>query len=300
MGKKIRKRSSERSNFVYSQEEDQWVVDTTFLNSLQEYDENGNLLKEANYNAVGDFDTLNYFKYDEKGFLVEELVHIDENEVAETHRVENREDGKPVCETIEYQDGSIDTVTFSYDENGNLVAEKQVDSDGLVESHEVYEYQDGMIVHEAVYGPEETILSENKHTYNEKGKLTETISWNSEEDQEIKVINNYGENDQLIETLRYLASGLLIARSNFTYNEKGVMTDLEEEDQNGIRRTKMETDEKGNMTLQEEYNEEGDLNLRIERSYNEEGEPLESTIYMDRHGNGADVYYTVKYEYEYF
>jgi YD repeat-containing protein len=300
MDKKISKRTATKDNYVYSQEQEQWIVETSFLYGLLEYDTRGNVIKEASYNIFGDFDTLNIYKYDEKGFLIEQYIHYDEDEVAETHRMENREDGKPLREFVEYQDGSLDTVTFTYDADGNLLEEVEMDADGIIESHDIYEYSDGKMVHETIYGPDETRMTENTHTYDENGNLVESKLWNSEAGDQGRVVHEYDEKGQRTETLRYNASGQLIARTIFILDEKGNVVELEEEDTTGLRRTKIGMDENGNMILQEETNEAGELNVRIERMYNEDGEQIESSVFIDRHDQTPEVYYTIKYEFEYY
>jgi hypothetical protein len=300
MEKKIRTRTSERSNYVYSQEKDEWVVETTFRNSLQEFDERGNLIKEASYNVMGDLEVLNYYRYDDKGYLIEQIIHFDEDEIAETHRMENREDGKPLKEIVEYADGSVDTVTFNYDSDGNLLEEVEKDSDGIVESHEVYKFQNKKLIHEITFGPENTKMTENFHTYDEKGNLLESSMWNAEDGTLSKVVNEYDDKGQRVETRHYNNAEQLIARSIFTYDEKGNIVELEEEDGTGLRNTKIENDDKGNMTLQEEFSETGELNLRIERTYDEQGQLAESAVYIDRHNQMPEVYYTVTYQTGYY
>jgi YD repeat-containing protein len=300
MEKKVKKRIATRNNYVYSQDREEWVVETSFLYTKQVFDKHGNLLKDAGYNIFGDFETLNVYQYDEKGNLIEQHIHYDENEIAETHRMENREDGKPLREIVEYADGSVDTVTFSYDDNGYLLEEVEMDADGVVESHEIYEFIKGKMIHEVTFGPEETKMTENFHTYDEKGNLLESKLWNSENGDQGRVVHEYDEKDQRTETLHYNAAGQLIERSIYTYDDKGNVVELEEEDTTGLRRTKFELDGKNNILLQEEHNEAGDLNLRIERSYDEEGQLAETAVFIDRHNEMPEVYYTVVYETEYF
>jgi hypothetical protein len=299
MGKKISKRTTNRYNFVYSQEKDQWVVGSNYISAVQEFDMEGHMLKESTFNADGEPEELNEYKYDEQGRLAEELIYFEAKEVAETHRFEY--DGEQLLkEFVFYQDGSEDTISFTYNSEGKLIEKVLIDSDGEMESREKFEYSGELLLHEEVLGPDEQPISDSRYSYDEKGNLIETILWTQEDGELGRIVHEYDENGKRDCTERYNPSGQIVARTTFTLDEKGNVIEMLDEDTSGSKNTKLENDEKGNITFQEEYNEENELNHRIERVFNEEGETMETTVFVDRHGKAPDQYYTIKFEFEYF
>ena len=99
--------------------------------------------------------------------------------------------------------------------------------------------------------------------------------------------------------LQYNTKNQLIEKATYTEDETEHVVEIPQEDAGGIKHTRSTYDEKGNTILQEELNDNEELNHRIERSYNEHGDMAESTIYIDNHGNSANQFYTIRYDYEY-
>ena len=64
--------------------------------------------------------------------------------------------------------------------------------------------------------------------------------------------------------------------------------------------TIFEYDEHGNAVVQEERNEHAEINSRIVREFDKEGNVTESEAIFDHHGMARNQHYVLKYEYEYF
>lgn len=300
MDKKVCKRTTTRYNYVYSQEQEQWVVSNQFISDEQEFDVLGNLIVDRSFVADGEISEMNKYRYNEKNLLVEELIYFDANELAETHCYEYGDDNKLSKELVIYQDGTEDIITYKFNSDGMLLQKTQQDSDGEIEHREVYEYSGELLLKQEVYGLGGNMISKTNNTFDEKGNLIESVIWNQEDGNEGRVVHEYDEKGNRECSERYNAAGQIEARTSFTFDEKGNVTKLEEEDTTGSRHTKFENDEKGNAVFQEEYNDKEELNHRIERTYNEDGELIETIIYIDRHDQGPDQYYAVKHEFEYY
>jgi YD repeat-containing protein len=300
MDKKVSKRTTTRHNFVYHEDEKNWVEGQYYITNIQELDANGNLLSERSYNRDGESGEHNEYHYNEQGKVVEELIYFDDDELAETHRYEYGENGKVKTESIAYQDGSADSVHYTYDAAGNLLERKQVDEDGEIESLEVYQYNGELLLQESIYNGDKELISDARHSYDEKNNVVETIAWTLERDEQLRTVYEYDEkgNRDCIEY--YNGAGQIVARNSYTFDEQGYLTEMIEEDTMSTKTTKFQNDAEGRVLLQEEFNEKEELNHRIERTFNEDGELIESLVYVDRHDQGPDQYYAVRVELEYF
>jgi hypothetical protein len=58
-------------------------------------------------------------------------------------------------------------------------------------------------------------------------------------------------------------------------------------------------DDAGNEILREEIGEDGAVVLRLSRTYNESGDPLETEVQANTRGMGIDRHYKYIYEYVY-
>jgi antitoxin component YwqK of YwqJK toxin-antitoxin module len=299
MEKKIRKKTTTRHNFVYSEEDKNWVEGNHYVTATQEFDINGNLTSQRSFNRDGEPGENNEYSYDEKGRVKEELIYYEDNELAETHRYVYADDGKVLEEQIEYQGGAKDTVTYSYNSSGKLLERKQIDEEGEIESLDKYEYDGELITQESIYNGDNELITDAKHTYDAKGNIVETIALSKERGEKIRTVYEYDEQGRRDCIEHYNGNGQVFARTTYTFDESGNMTEMLEEDTVATKTTKFENDAEGRVTLQEEFNEKEELNHRIERTYDENGELIESVVYVDRHDQGPDQYYATRVSIEY-
>ncbi len=300
MARKIKTRTTTRYNYAYSQETEAWIVANSHITSMQAFDEAGNMTAEKTFTREGEASEHNEYVYNDKAQLIEELLYFEGNELAERHIFEYREDGKMAKETITYQDSYSDYVTYLYDDLGNLIERRQQDEDGEVESLEQYEYEGELLKKETVYGSEQEFISEAIHTYDDKKNLIETKSRGKEDHEDVRMVYEYDEKGNRDCAERYNKEGQIMARTTFTFDDKGNVIELFEEDTTTSKTTKMQYDDHDNVLLHEEFNDQEELNHRIERVWDEDGELVESMVYVDRHDQGPDQYYCVKQEFEYY
>ncbi len=300
MEKKIKIRKTMRHNYVYDENQKDWVAAHQYVTAIQEYDESGHLLSSKSFNREGDPGEHNEYRYDAAGRVSEELIYFDEGDLAETHRYTYNEKGKVIIEEVLYQDGSHDKAFYTYDSDGNLMERRQEDDEGSVESLESNVYQGGNLIRETVEGSGGDVTSDATHTYDAVNRRTESLVWNPERDEHIRITYEYDERGNPECTEQYNGQGQIVARTTQSYDEKDRVVEILEEDTMATKTTRIQYDDQDRPVLQEEFNEKDELNLRIERTYDEEGELIESLVYVDRHDQGPDQYYAVRVSFEYF
>jgi antitoxin component YwqK of YwqJK toxin-antitoxin module len=266
--------------------------------SFTRYDNLGNVLEELKYNDAEEIEEKYINHYDQKGNLVEELIYISDDDIAEHKSYERDDKGKIIKAFIHYQDGSKDTILYSYNPDGLLIEKKTIDVDGEYESKECAVYEQGKIVKKENFEYEEKVLEEN-FIYDDAGDLTEHQKWSIQE-EDVKYINHFDKSGNLIKTLKYNSLDQLIAKTTYTYNEKGQVVEITEELPFGKTITTVRYDDKGNAIEQLEKSENDALNNHVERIYNENNELIRSKIRINYHGRGIDQHYILKYDYEYF
>lgn len=96
---------------------------------------------------------------------------------------------------------------------------------------------------------------------------------------------------------RYNEDKHLTERNTYTYDSDGRVSESMEETSSGIEITYTAYDDTGNIVLQEEKTENGELLSRIERTYDNENRPLVTNVFFNRPGQGPKHYRT-RLEYE--
>ena len=84
------------------------------------------------------------------------------------------------------------------------------------------------------------------------------------------------------------------------FDDKGNIIELHEENQKGMKTTRMTYDDNNNQIKQEEFNREEVLTSSIERSFNADNKIMESVVYTQDPVDGVQQMYAYKYEYEYW
>ena len=299
MAKIIKSETSLKYDYTIESFQAEEVELKAYKSSYREYDKNGNLIIDINYESSGDINEKYILNYDGNGFLIEKEIFFDENEIAEKLIYERDEKGKLLKVLKHYSEGSIDTIFYKYDKD-NLIEKSTVDSDGDEDEKEIFKYKNGKIVSEEKLDSDNELVEKNTYKFDEKGNLTEKNSLNSEDDKKVKLEYFYTKNGEQEKILYYNDSNQLIAKSMYKYNEAGKIIQLIEEGQNHKSILKLEYDKNGNVKKQEEYGDENQLNNSIERKFDNENNLLESKVSINKHGLGINDDYVIKIEYEFF
>jgi antitoxin component YwqK of YwqJK toxin-antitoxin module len=266
--------------------------------SYNEYDAKGNETLEIKYNAKGRIEEKYKNAYDDNGFLIEEITYLDGKEIAEHKTYERDEKGVILKAFKHYQDDSKDTLEYKYDENGLLLEVKTIDSYGEVEATEISEYENGKLILKEKHEYDE-LMEKDTYQYDDNGNVIENEHW-TEEAGTVRFANSFDDRNNLIESLIYNKKGDLVSKSVYTYNDQNKIVTVIEEAPGVVNTTEIAYDDHGNAIKQEEKNKESLINNSVIRTFNENNDVVETTVFIDLHGRGVNQNYTLKFEYEYY
>lgn len=264
-----------------------------------EYDENGNIIKETNYAPDETIEESVVRKYEES-ILTEELFYDEEENLIERKTYSYNEKGKPETETKYYMDGSVDTFSYIYNDDGLLMKKICKDDEGIVERVDYFHYAGkNLILHEA-YDEDNELIKKLTFQYDENDNVIVNTVFDQETQENFKIVNKLNEKNLREELQKFDENDNLIEKASYRFDEKGEIIRVIEESPLVKNETTLQYDNKGNMVKQEEHNENNQLNHRIERNYDDEGNILESRVFIDFHGEGINRNYVMNYEYTFF
>lgn len=203
-------------------------------NHYSEYDHDGRPLKEIKYNRRGEFEEMLEYGYDDQGHLVRESYYPLENEIAEEKTFIRDETGVVLQALKKYQDGSLDTILYEYNESGQLIKRTTTTDEDEIDQVETFEWENGEIV--------------NHQIFDENGELISDID----------------------------ETNIKPGQSRITHNDKG------------------------QVITEEEIDEDGDVYMTVNRTYNENELLEEVDVSVDGQGRAISRHYFLKYEYTFF
>jgi hypothetical protein len=204
-------------------------------NHYSEFDPEGRPLKEIKYNRQGEFEEMIAYGYDDRGNLVRESYYPEENEIAE-EKTFVRNDAGVILHTLKhYQDGSIDTITFEYNEAEELIKRITTTDEGEVEQVETFAWENGEIVDHQIVDEDGELISlpddsniktsQSRVTHNEKGQLV-TEEELDEDGEVYMTVNRSYDDDGLANEVEVFIDGQgraisrhYILKYEYTYHE---------------------------------------------------------------------------------
>jgi hypothetical protein len=263
------------------------------------FDDKGNVLEHSQYFPDGRVEDRVVNEYSTEGKLLEEILFDQDGETAERRTMEYDEKERPAREIKHYQDGAQDFISYSYDENGHLVEKVYGDDTGWIEKKEKYTYENDRLISAQEFDDENNLIGETTVVYDSEGKIEETSEWPASEHGGRK-FTIYNEKS-LIEVIKqYSDSDKLIARFTYNYDEKDQLTDITEETQTGTSTSHTVYDEKGQAVMREERSANEELNHRVERTFDEEGNMLTAHVFINGRGRHINQHYLERMEYSFF
>jgi antitoxin component YwqK of YwqJK toxin-antitoxin module len=263
------------------------------------FDEMGNVVEHIQYLPDGSIEDRVTNTYHADGKLAEEVLYEPDGDIAERRTMEYNEAGKLLKEIKHYQDGAQDFITYRYDDAGHLAEKIFGDDSGWIEKREAFTFEGDKLTRVSEFDDEDTLLKESTYSYDADGNLEES-SESPTSDMGGRKVTQYT-TDGLAEVIRYYSpSGNLIARHTYEYNEKGLVRDISEETQSGISTTHTEYDENGFAVVLEDRSANEELNHRIERTFDIEGNVLTSHVFINGHGRNINQHYLQRVEYLFF
>ncbi len=180
-------------------------------NHYSEFDPDGRPLKEIRYNRHGEFEEMFAYGYDGQGNLISEKYYPQEDEIAEEKTIVRNEAGLILKALKHYQDGSVDTITFEYDQEGQLSKKVTTTDEGEVEQVETFEWEDGNLVHH--------------HIFDENGDLVEELLDSDIRQNQTRVTHN--DRGQVISEEEIDEDGTVIMTVRRSYNNDGHADEVE-------------------------------------------------------------------------
>ena len=263
------------------------------------YDPEGMTLSEIKYDAEGGVEQNYGYVYNEKGVKIADRSWDEGGDLIDDMEYDVDADGKIQFAYKNYLDGSKDTITYRYDDAGNLVEKEVMTDEDEVEMVENFAYEgNDEVLHES-RNEDGQLVYRKETVYNEKGNVLEEKIWMDETDTTTRVVNEYDEDGELSSVASYSDDGDIIFRVAYERDEKGHIIKVMEESPDKKVMTLIEYDSQGNAIVQQELNEQGKINSRIERTFDADGNVTESEAIIDTHGAGRNQHYLLRYEYEF-
>ncbi len=238
------------------------------------------------------------YVYDAQGQLIEEKNFLETGEIADHMTYKRNGNGQIIEAYKHYLDGSVDTVKYKRDAEGNLIEKRVVDSENETEALEVMNYQGKMMVAHKQFEYDE-LISEVSFVYDDHGNIIQQEKWNNDEEKR-SIENSFDDKGNLIKSLQYNEDDQLIARNIYTYTDDGKPLRIEEETVAGKNITLLEYDEKGNTVKQTETDGEGGIKSQVSRQYNEDNLVTEAEVFIDFQGRAVNQEYILRYSYEFY
>ncbi len=284
-----------RANNITNLEEAE-IREKEYLHQCTEFDEAGHPLEAITYNPDGSVEHKYKYQYNSEGKIIDELLLESDDEITEHRSMVYNEKGQIVKELVHYLDGTADELLFTYDEDGRLLSRRSIDSEGETGNYLVIVYDGDFLVSESEYEIAGEIITQRKIIHNEEGQVTEEVFKTPEEDYHIL----YSYDDQGVASVRrrYNEDKHLMERNTFTYDSEGRLSESMDETSSGIEITYTAYDSAGNIVLQEEKTEEGQLLSSIGRTYDNDSRQLSTSVLIQRPESQVPQHYRIRIEYE--
>lgn len=246
-----------------------------------EYDQAGNMVREAEYGPDGELDWICSYSYDSAGRLVEEVIYTDGNVV----------EGKTV---------------HTYGADSRLAEVAEFGEDNEVEFKTSYTYEASTLV-------EETRADESgqksgccKHKYDAKGNRVETIEYDADENPVTKVAYKYNGDSCLIEETIYACEDSeceLDSSIVYVYDDQKRLIERQiKNDEMVFDKVDYKYDAKNNI-VEENFFERDDIedegySTRVVYEYDDQDNIIKETEYEVKDGSLKPMIYS-KHVYEY-
>ncbi|MEE4178575.1 MAG: hypothetical protein V2I46_13800 [Bacteroides sp.] len=301
MDKKIKSLSVYQKNLVLKSSGDDALQSEEYLITQSIYEPMfGKLAEETQYNPDGQVEQVMRYGYDDKGFLISEELLDGDGNVLEKRSFEADEQGRIAREFIHYADDTADRIEYSYDEQDRVVKKDRFDDDGDPETTERFEFDGDRIIRESVTDADGEILSETVYKYRDDGQLEEMLVNKPEEETWFRKVYRYDEAGVREAVTTYNQDEEPVERVVFEHDEQGRPTKVVDENRRQKNTLHMEYNEHGEIVFQEEYDMNGELVNRIERTYAADGLLLESHVLVRNFQRNVSRNYTLRNEYSFY
>jgi YD repeat-containing protein len=296
MSNKIKSETIYRYDHIPGEEID---LETEFdqVQSYREFDEAENLVLEIAYTQNGDVTDKIEYRYSRDGLLVETIVFGEDDEILERKEVERETNGRINRELTHYLDGSTDIQEYFYNETGQLTGMRVKDDDDEIEYGEQYFYEGAKLVKVERRDGDGKLIFTQEETY-ANGVISARKIWSAEEDEAFTLVVEFNAAGHRVQEMRYDGNEELIERNKYEEGGNGRVIRIIEENRQRMNTTEFSYDESGNVILQVETDLNGDLNHKVYRYYDPDGNPLITTVEAVMKPSGIVRAYSLVYRRE--
>ena len=271
-----------------------------YLSSHTEYDENGRVILQSSFSPDGLITEKVVLEYDDAGHVVHETYFVDEGEPSEEKSYEYDENGRVVKQLKHYIDGSTDTTSYLYNNDGLLTEKVTINDEDEVETRETFAYSGNKVIKHEMVDHEEDILLCEEFLYDAKGNIVEHIKDDEESGEYFKLVTKYNEDGRKLAEMLYNENDTLIETTWFEEDSHGRIVQTVEENSRSRKVKHFRFDDSGNNLGYEETNGNGDKMVVVEHLYDPENNTVSSMVFVNGGGRSMSQHYELKYEYEWY
>jgi hypothetical protein len=226
--------------------------------------------------------TVTQFDYIIRNFNDEEL----DIEGHPNHFSEYDREGNILQETKYNRFGEFEEMLrYGYDEKGNLINESYYPEDNELAEEKIFERNDSGQVVRALKKYQDGSVDTIAYAYDASNQLVKKITTTDEGDVE-QVEEFTWDNGTLI--------------SHEILDEAGNLVSGPEASQPATNPTRITHNDKGQVIREEELDEQGEVYMTVNRTYDEDGHANEVEVFVDGRGLSLSRHYFLKYDYTFF
>jgi antitoxin component YwqK of YwqJK toxin-antitoxin module len=279
----------------------QGIIETLpYLFNETEYDAKGEIISQSNYSAEGLLVEKIVFEYDDQYRVVRQYYYTEPDEPSEIIQYERNEKGILVKDVKKYLDGSFDTTTYHYDDEGRLKEKITVDDEGATDVVEQFTWKGKQLEKRQVVDAEQNILSLEEFRYDDQGNIVEHQQMNDETGENQRTVSAFDAAKRKISDEIYDEEGDLLEKTVYRYDETGKIVSSDYESPSKVSTTRYMYDEGGNLLSLSEADEDSNQVLLVEHSYDKQNNRLDSMVFSGGGTLASNQHYRLTYEYEWF
>jgi len=202
------------------------------------------------------------------------------------HYTEFDQEGRPLTEIRYNRFGDFEEKReYGYNSSGKLICESYFSEEHELAEEKTFELNEAGLVIRAFKHYQDGSVDTSDFYYNALNQLIKRTTTTDE--GEIEQVETFEwENEKIV--------------NHTIFDSEG--NEVIERDEPPVKpnQTRITANEKGQVVTEEELDEQGEVIMTINRTYNENEEPDEVQVYLDGRGNTISQHYFLKYEYTYF
>jgi len=296
MEEKIKQVNIYRQNLAIADPDESDIAGEVIISSVK-YDTEGRECLRINYDSEGNPEETVRITYSGK-LAVEEAIEMEDGH-AERTKHEYDENGRLAREWRFYLEGEPDEISYTYDNEGNMVERRLVDSDGEEGEKHIWQYSSGLLTKEEAWNEYGDKILLKTYEYDEERRPGEICEISYSDGLESKMVTIFNDKGHVETEKRYDVRGRLVARNTYTYDEQGNALNIEEESVNGKTLMKFSYDEHGNNVLQEEFDAQGELISMVKRNYGENNRQTDTEVRIELTPVRGGQHYRLRYDYKF-